>query len=724
MVKVELSHNPFTNETKILVNSELINETSTLYKHRNTPMKDWVEYFLPDLVQHCNDDKISITFHGLQFNYEDLEERVKQYYNREVEITLEQRVAKSQISRLGSLSDIIDEILNVQEILPELKYEKFSDSIIENLYAPIEAIIISGNDSIKANFINSLLGQAIIEINNERGIKIVDNRKSKHIMSLETEEEFDIFEAEIPFAKGKYSKLVIVDTPNSETQSNYYYRYIKKAIAAVEKPIIIYALDRFSENNNEEYLSLIAENFRQQGKQNKERFIFISENTDEAQKLLNSDYTISKAQIFSIHDVDKVKQTIHRYINGYSLNEKIRETKKIIDLELQMLADSLKEGSSVEPQMINVDDLMNIIGNDFSKIELLGLSNINEENVDAIAGEITQELIIEFNKLFEKPSENGNYNFEHVKIKTDFAGKAVRNFILGTILGPVPAIVAAGIPIIQASIKSKESPAEFSEKESKALKPIRETVQEYIENQLRDSIAISLVSRITEDNEPIGIKFSFSSEAITELSKLGLERLIGVVDNIVFEDEEKYRQQLQLIAEVIRNALFEIEGIELYKVLSPVVVAAASRERIVPASTPNRIGAKASTSSSARDKLFKNEDGKMTYIYYFYNGIYKLMSGYLAEKYPAIDCCKKVFRENITKIEPVINEALKNTIHINEAAIEKLEQSKRDLFETIQKGINTELDKRQKQSNPSEEDLQKLEYIDSLMQKVSDLTKL
>ncbi len=57
-------------------------------------MQNWVGSFLPELIQHCNDDEINITFHGLQLNFDTLEEQVQMFLskNRDVDVILEHEV--------------------------------------------------------------------------------------------------------------------------------------------------------------------------------------------------------------------------------------------------------------------------------------------------------------------------------------------------------------------------------------------------------------------------------------------------------------------------------------------------------------------------------------------------------------------------------------------------------------------------------------------------------
>ena len=44
---------------------------------------------------------------------------------------------------------------------------------------------------------------------------------------MNTEDNFTIYEGNIPFVNSKYTRLIITDTTNSENQSDCYYRYIK-----------------------------------------------------------------------------------------------------------------------------------------------------------------------------------------------------------------------------------------------------------------------------------------------------------------------------------------------------------------------------------------------------------------------------------------------------------------------------------------------------------------
>lgn len=406
MTKVFLSYNPFTIKTEILVNNEPVTSTSILYRYRNTPMQDWVGSFLPELVEHCNDDEIELTFNGLQFNYDDLEEQVELYTgkNRDIEIMLKDDISKSQVARIGALSAIIDEIQNNQELIQEIKTEEFSNAIKESFSATLEVICVSGNDKLKTTIINELVGKSIVTEGNERGTIIIDNDKIKSPNILTAKDDFEIVECNIPFINSKYATLNVTDTPNSENQEDCYYRYIKKVISAPEKPIILFVLDRNMTNNNEEFLSLISEQFRQKGKQNKERFIFVTENVLAAKKYLYSDYTIKNAQIVNVEDTSEVQNIINQYVERYILISKITLFERFLIEVLNKIKSDLDTSAQTRSNVEAAEKMESIANGILEKIDehffyKSARNIITKFDKNKSVGKITETIMKQFNDL-------------------------------------------------------------------------------------------------------------------------------------------------------------------------------------------------------------------------------------------------------------------------------------------------------------------------------------
>ena len=71
MKKVFLQYNPFTIETVIKIEGEMISKDGVLYSYRGKRLQEWLDDLFPELVEECNDD-IQLTFKGTELDYEDV----------------------------------------------------------------------------------------------------------------------------------------------------------------------------------------------------------------------------------------------------------------------------------------------------------------------------------------------------------------------------------------------------------------------------------------------------------------------------------------------------------------------------------------------------------------------------------------------------------------------------------------------------------------------------
>lgn len=677
MTKVYLSFNPFTVKTEIIVNDEKITNTSTLYRYRNTPMQDWVDTFLPDLVEHCNDDEISITFHGLQFNFDDLEEQIQVYTekNRDIEVKLEHEVSKSQVGRIGALSSIMDEIQNNQQLVPELKTEKIRQQIEDTFNANLEIVVISSNDKLKVNFINELIGQVVLKEEYDKGIKIVDNDRAKGFSKLQSEDDFDVFEGNLPFVNSKYASLIITDTPNSETQEDSYYRYIKKAITAHEKPIILFVLDSISSNNNEEFLNLISEQFKQKGKQNKQRFIFVAEKPNSAKKMLYSDYTIKNAQIFNLEDIQEVQYKVKEYMEKYCLVDKIRNTFEVLQNTFNSMKtqfdDSYKTNKVVED---NLDQLFIEIKESLYEIDYRSDNSIGLEIITNETRKLINKLEAEFNSLFNKSNSTMN---------------------------------SFGVTSLFSSIKSSV----FISSED-----ARNNTKNFIENTLKKHIQNYIYEKINEIIKGSKWQVIFNESLILLLKSINIEDCIKPYLHHSFGKTLSNQEEKEFINEKLHATLKEIENIEIKRKTSGLFQAI----RIVTDIYGNN-GNESNFNSNI------NSDGIVTYRYYA--GLIELTSRELSTdstylETSNIEDCKKMFKRNISKIEPIIVQSLTSVISKMNTNLSVQENTRNKIIDEILEKVKLRIEELKKQTQISEHEQQRLLYIDKLIQSLSNIIRL
>ena len=358
MTNILITHNPFMVKTEIIIDEVEISETSGLYKYINTPMQDWVGEFLPALVEHCNDDELKIIFKGLQHNYDDLEAEVERFLkeNREYDIELQFEVCKSQIARLGAMDNIVDEMKN-QKVVEELHQPDFI-SIIENAEKDeLRALVLGGTDESRYELVDELLGQSNRREDAETGYAYVDDDSVDGMEKGDNIDSFQEYKVNIPFVSSKFCQMKIFELPDLNKCKNTYYRFAKKAINSEIKPIVIYLLEDDVKKNNVEMLNVVSDAYREKGKKNKWRFIFVAENPQTGKRMLRSEFAIKDAVVFAPDDIILMRKRIEEYQNEVCLVNHVRvQTKKIL-ANLVELEGQVSKQAEMSKMSSEIDEL-------------------------------------------------------------------------------------------------------------------------------------------------------------------------------------------------------------------------------------------------------------------------------------------------------------------------------------------------------------------------------
>lgn len=668
MTKVYLANNPFTVKTTMVVNDEQVKSTSTLYRYRNTPLQDWVGSFLPELVAHCNDDEIEITFHGLQYHFEAMEQQVQAYTskNRDIEIVLHHEVSKSQVARMGALSAIMDEIQITQELIPELKTEENKKRIKDSYDVSLESVIISSIDRLKVNVINKLIDHPVLTEGNDRMIKIIDNDKLKGIRTAESDEDFfDCVELNIPFVNSKHARLVITDTGNSLNQEARYYRYIKKVISSPHKPIILFFLHDNGSNNNEEFLNLISEQFNQKGKQNKERFIFIAENQSKAKKMLYSDYTIRNPLVFCPDDIPGIQRQFKKYMEEYCFIGKITNTcsewnRLLEEVESQLhVTDKQSVEHDVHLLFIKIKELL-------SRTVYQWSSLISVEAIQAETSKLIKMLENEFNSVLKKS--------ESTK----------RSFNISSIFGD-PTIALR--------------PTDVAKKNTK----------NYIQNSLKKRIETFLRKKILEIIQGSRIEFIFPETLISIFKSIDLQDSMNPYLDSSFSETLTKSLETTIVDVKLQETIKEIENIEIKTYL------VGLKGIMFGAGLSGKGGSKPSSDENV-DPNFLIKLAKVT--------SRELNSDSTYLESAKVDACKKVFKENITKLGPIINEELISFTSLLNTKLPIYEQAKTNMVDELMDQAEDRLEELKEQALKSKKIEERQAYLEQLSQKLNAITEL
>ena len=262
MTSVWISHNPFSVETEIVIDGYPIAETSRLYKYIKTPMQDWVGNFLPMLIEHCNDDELTIVFEGLLHNYEDLDAELNVFLkkNHDYEIQLQYQHSQRLAQRLAECDTIMAEMAKQDAIPRELL------NSLAKKHSTALQVLVFGSDARRCCELSDCLTSAYKEFN---------KMEIHQISELES---------------------------------------VKQAIESEDKPILVCMVDEHSsEKENAKIINLISDAYKARGKINKWRYIFVADSPLYAKRILSSDFAIKNADVYAVDELDAICQRIDVY---------------------------------------------------------------------------------------------------------------------------------------------------------------------------------------------------------------------------------------------------------------------------------------------------------------------------------------------------------------------------------------------------------------------------
>ena len=137
MKKVQITYNPYTVQTTILVDDKAVKKDSSLNICENLRLQEWVDK-LPQLLCHeYNSREFEIIFRGTQLDFEDIEEIVESLINSEHIKPISKPIPLSSIVIVASGVLMLSKIIFTW--LASASYEFFTNSNIARLSLPINS---------------------------------------------------------------------------------------------------------------------------------------------------------------------------------------------------------------------------------------------------------------------------------------------------------------------------------------------------------------------------------------------------------------------------------------------------------------------------------------------------------------------------------------------------------------------------------------------------------
>lgn len=341
MMKVFISHNPFTVKTELKINDRLKKDSFTeayyinhhLFKKDNEDFiqKDrlkarlqfWVDELPKYLAEEANGDEIEMTFQGVEADWIDIQGTLENAKNKYEKFKLKSAPIWQALSeaRLNQIEQLIQEALVHPDFKEELNAPEIKEKLAEALKKDFDVYVSATMSAGKSTLINAMLGVDLLPSANEATTatiaKIIDDKSqpneqfigrriytqnnelkygneqivNKQILTQwnKTEGTKEILlKGNIQSVKAhKNVQLVITDTPgpnNSEDDSHQEttLRFIKDT---KRNPLMIYILNatQLATNDDKFVLTTIAKTMAQNkgDKQVQDRFIFVVNKMDE-----------------------------------------------------------------------------------------------------------------------------------------------------------------------------------------------------------------------------------------------------------------------------------------------------------------------------------------------------------------------------------------------------------------------------------------------------------
>lgn len=312
MKKVELIYNPFTVETKVVINGNVSNGKWS--RNRNSRLQMWLDSLFDLLIEECNDD-IELTFRGTELDYDDVQDAAHQYLtsHNDVRIVFKEPILSKGVE--GRLQDLITLFNYMQKTCPfaDLRDQQIKENFNEAIGSEFTVSVIATMSSGKSTLINAMLGRELMPAKNEActatiarikdndamsGFKAVCLDKAGNIidktddLTLEIMDKYNSnpavayidIEGDIPFVPSDNMQLVLQDTPGpNNSRSEEHQKHTFRVIKEKSKPLVLYVLNttQLSTKDDSYLLSNVAEAMKVGGKQSKDRFIFAVNKIDE-----------------------------------------------------------------------------------------------------------------------------------------------------------------------------------------------------------------------------------------------------------------------------------------------------------------------------------------------------------------------------------------------------------------------------------------------------------
>lgn len=375
--KIFIEHNPFTIQTTFKVDGHDIAENSELDQYKNQRLQHWIDHLFEALYRELNGQtSFNIHFKGTTTDCADMQLAVENAKEQGMDIELQCTEVDGGEQRLNKIQELMEQAKNDPIFSsyiadnPQVK-EDFEEAINRDFDVYVVATMSSG----KSTLINAMLGCGVLPALNEattatiasikdndsmeRGYFIANriDKNGKYLSQntnlcfttkTEADESLEILsnwnkdkethqiniEGNIVgITERDNVRLVLTDTPgpnNSQDQTHNLatMRHIRDS---KRNPLILYVLNgtQLGINDDRSLLQDIAEIMHKEGKQNRDRFIFVVNKADvfDPEKGENIEGVVERAKTYLENNgiQNPVVYPVSAYLTGllrkHALNE-------------------------------------------------------------------------------------------------------------------------------------------------------------------------------------------------------------------------------------------------------------------------------------------------------------------------------------------------------------------------------------------------------------------
>ena len=310
MQKVFITHNPYKVISTVKVNGEDLKNDSTLIQFLDKRFQLWVDQIPSLLANEYNDDTFEITFHGTEPDYQDLLAATKNAEKNGIHFVIKKIPAKEFGDKEKSIKELFEKIkkLPFDELQSPALEDAFNKASSEEFEVNVTATMSAG----KSTLINALLGQklmpskqgactatitrikddddktfkaTVIDANgNEIGHYSVLDYKAMSTLNSNPEVSEIHVSGDIPFVTSDEASLVLVDTPGPNNARNANHKIVtNKALDQSSKSLVLFVMNGSTLNDTAQdyHLKRIAKSMSVDGKQSRERFLFVINKLDD-----------------------------------------------------------------------------------------------------------------------------------------------------------------------------------------------------------------------------------------------------------------------------------------------------------------------------------------------------------------------------------------------------------------------------------------------------------